>query len=120
MYHPGCSDGTKCVSAEIDQAVEVAKEVDYVVLVMGLDQSQESEGHDRDDLELPGKQQELINSVAKASKRPVILVLLCGGPIDITFAKVDDNIGGILWGGYPGELGGMALAQIVFGDYNPG
>jgi beta-glucosidase-like glycosyl hydrolase len=120
LYHPGCSDGTKCVSAEIDQAVEVAKVVDYVVLVMGLDQSQESEGHDRDDLELPGKQQELINSVAKASKRPVILVLLCGGPVDINFAKVDDKIGGILWAGYPGELGGMALAQVVFGDYNPG
>ncbi|WJX57605.1 putative beta-D-xylosidase 7, variant 2 [Trifolium repens] len=120
VYHYGCSDGTKCLNAEIEQAVEVAKKVDYVVLVMGLDQSQERESHDRDDLELPGKQKELIESVAKASKRPVILVLLCGGPVDISFAKFDHKIGGILWAGYPGELGGLALAQIVFGDYNPG
>ncbi|KAI5435818.1 probable beta-D-xylosidase 7 [Lathyrus oleraceus] len=120
IYHPGCNDGIKCVSAEIDEAVEVAKKVDYVVLVMGLDQSQERESHDRDHLELPGKQQELIKSVAKASKKPVILVVLCGGPVDITSAKFDDKVGGILWAGYPGELGGLALAQIIFGDYNPG
>lgn len=56
IYHPGCSDGTQCAYAQIDQAVEVAKKVDYVVLVMGLDQSQERESHDRDHLELPGKQ----------------------------------------------------------------
>jgi hypothetical protein len=87
---------------------------------MGLDQSQETETLDRDHLELPGKQQELIKSVAKASKKPVILVILCGGPVDITFAKNNDKIGGIIWAGYPGELGGRALAQVVFGDYNPG
>ncbi|XP_057442573.1 probable beta-D-xylosidase 7 [Lotus japonicus] len=120
IYHPGCSDGTQCASAEINEAVEVAKKVDYVVLVMGLDQSQERESHDRDFLELPGKQQELINSVASASKKPVILVLLCGGPVDITAAKFNKNVGGILWAGYPGELGGVALAQVIFGDHNPG
>ncbi|KAK7275747.1 hypothetical protein RIF29_16869 [Crotalaria pallida] len=120
VYHPGCNDGPQCASAQIEQAVEVAKKADYVVLIMGLDQSQERESHDRDQLDLPGKQQELINSVAKASKRPVILVLLSGGPVDITFAKFDNKIGGILWAGYPGELGGLALAQIIFGDHNPG
>ncbi|OIW02393.1 hypothetical protein TanjilG_04986 [Lupinus angustifolius] len=120
IYHRGCDDGTQCASAQINQAVEVAKKVDYVVLVMGLDQSQERESNDRDQLDLPGKQQELINSIAEASKRPVILVLLSGGPVDITFAKFDNKIGGILWAGYPGELGGLALAQIIFGDHNPG
>ncbi|KAE9591108.1 hypothetical protein Lal_00021402 [Lupinus albus] len=120
IYHPGCDDGPQCASAQINQAVEVAKKVDYVVLVMGLDQSQERESHDRDQLDLPGKQQELIDSIAEASKKPVILVLLSGGPIDITFAKLDNKIGAILWAGYPGELGGLALAQIIFGDHNPG
>jgi hypothetical protein len=100
--------------------VNVAKKVDYVVLVMGLDQSEEREERDRVHLDLPGKQLELINSVAKASKRPVILVLLCGGPIDISSAKYDNKIGGIVWAGYPGELGGIALAQIIFGHHNPG
>ncbi|KAF1889974.1 hypothetical protein Lal_00025304 [Lupinus albus] len=120
IYHPGCDDGIQCASAEINQAVEVAKKVDYVVLVMGLDQTQERESHDRDQLDLPGKQQELINNIAKASKKPVILVLLSGGPVDITFAKHHNKIGAILWAGYPGELGGLALAQIIFGDHNPG
>ncbi|XP_058761503.1 probable beta-D-xylosidase 7 [Vicia villosa] len=120
VFHPGCDGGPKCASAQIDQAVEVAKKVDYVILVMGLDQSEEREERDRVHLDLPGKQLELINSVAKASKRPVILVLLCGGPIDISSAKYNDKIGGIIWAGYPGELGGIALAQIIFGDHNPG
>lgn len=120
VFHPGCDGGPKCPSAQIEEAVEVAKRVDYVVLVMGLDQSEEREERDRAHLDLPGKQLELINSVAKASKRPVVLVLLCGGPVDISSAKYDNKIGGILWAGYPGELGGIALAQVIFGDHNPG
>ena len=120
LYHPGCDGGVKCDSAQIAQAVEVARKADYVVLVMGLDQSQEREDRDRVHLDLPGKQQELIDSVAKASKKPVILVLICGGPVDITSAKYNNKIGGILWAGYPGEVGAIALAQIIFGDHNPG
>ncbi|MBA0745993.1 hypothetical protein Gogos_008546 [Gossypium gossypioides] len=42
------------------------------------------------------------------------------GPVDITFAKNDQNIGSIIWAGYPGEAGGRALAEIIFGDHNPG
>ncbi|QHN94131.1 probable beta-D-xylosidase 7 [Arachis ipaensis] len=120
LYHPGCDGGAKCPFAHIDQAVQLASKVDYVVMVMGLDQSQEKEERDRVHLDLPGKQLELINAVAKASKRPVILVLLCGGPVDISSAKYNNKIGGILWAGYPGELGAIALAQIIFGDHNPG
>ncbi|GMY17254.1 probable beta-D-xylosidase 7 [Fagus crenata] len=119
IFHPGC-DKVECGSATIDEAVKIAKEVDYVVLVMGLDQTQEREAHDRVSLELPGKQQELITNVARAAKKPVVLVLLSGGPIDISSAKVDQKIGSILWAGYPGEAGGIALAQIIFGDHNPG
>ncbi|KAL6296964.1 hypothetical protein ACE6H2_005106 [Prunus campanulata] len=118
-YEAGC-DTVKCPQATIDKAVEAAKAADYVVLIMGLDQSQEREAHDRRHLGLPGKQEELISSVAKAAKKPVILVILSGGPVDITPAKYDKKIGGILWAGYPGEAGGIALAEIIFGDHNPG
>ncbi|GFS46767.1 glycosyl hydrolase family protein [Actinidia rufa] len=119
LYHQGCN-AVNCSTAEIEQAVEVAKKADYVVLVMGLDQGQEREYQDRDDLLLPGMQQSLIESVARAAKRPVVLVLLCGGPVDVSFAKRNPKIGGILWAGYPGESGGIALAEIIFGDHNPG
>ncbi|KAB1199837.1 putative beta-D-xylosidase 7 [Morella rubra] len=119
IYQPGC-DAVKCPSAAIDKAIEIARRVDYVVLVMGLDQTEEREAHDRVHLGLPGKQQELITSVAKAAKKPVVLVLLSGGPVDISSAKYEKNIGSILWAGYPGEAGGTALAEIIFGDHNPG
>lgn len=119
VFHQGCN-AANCTSAAINDAVNIAKRADYVVLVMGLDQSQEREDHDREDLSLPGQQESLIAAVAKAAKKPVVLILLCGGPVDVTFAKYDPKIGSILWGGYPGEAGGFALAQIIFGDHNPG
>lgn len=119
IFHQGC-DTVSCYSAAIDEAVKIAKGVDYVVLVLGLDQTQEREGHDRVHLELPGMQQELIDRVASAAKKPVVLVLLSGGPVDISAAKNDKHIGSILWAGYPGQAGGTAVAEIIFGDHNPG
>ncbi|OMO94252.1 hypothetical protein COLO4_16442 [Corchorus olitorius] len=118
-FHPGCKT-VNCSSDLSDQAVKIAEGADQVVLVMGLDQTQERESHDREDLVLPGNQQKLISSIAKAATKPVILVLLCGGPVDISFAKEDEKIGSIIWAGYPGEAGGQALAEIIFGDHNPG
>ncbi|KAM1465291.1 hypothetical protein FF1_043873 [Malus domestica] len=119
ISNPGC-DSVQCPQASFDEAVGMAKEADYLVLIVGLDQSQEREGHDRLHLELPGKQQQLITSVAKVAKKPVVLVILSGGPVDISFAKLDKKVGSILWAGYPGEAGGIALAEIIFGDHNPG
>lgn len=119
IYHPGCNS-VQCSSVSIDQAVNIAKRADHVVMIMGLDQTQEREELDRLDLVLPGRQQELIGSVAKAANKPITLVLICGGPVDVSFAKYDNKIGSILWAGYPGESGGIALAEIIFGDHNPG
>ncbi|KAK4428504.1 putative beta-D-xylosidase 7 [Sesamum alatum] len=119
FYHKGC-DAVSCASAAIEDAVETAKRADHVVLVMGLDQSQETEDHDRVELTLPGQQESLVRAVAGASKRPIVLVLVCGGPVDVSFARDDPKVGGIIWAGYPGEAGGIALAEIMFGDHNPG
>ncbi|XP_015071729.1 probable beta-D-xylosidase 7 [Solanum pennellii] len=119
MYHPGC-DFINCTSPAIDEAVNIAKKADHVVLVMGLDQTLEREKFDRTELGLPGMQEKLITSIAEAASKPVILVLMSGGPVDVTFAKDNPKIGGILWVGYPGEGGAAALAQILFGEHNPG
>ncbi|CAI9775433.1 unnamed protein product [Fraxinus pennsylvanica] len=118
-FHPGCN-AVNCTSVAIEDAVNTAKGADYVVLVMGLDQSQEMEERDRLYLTLPGQQESLVTAVAKAAKKPVILVLVCGGPVDVSFAKYNPQVGSILWAGYPGEAGGIALAEILFGDHNPG
>ncbi|THU57501.1 hypothetical protein C4D60_Mb03t04200 [Musa balbisiana] len=109
-----------CNVTKIPEAVQLASSVDHVIMFMGLDQDQEREGLDRTDLVLPGMQQTLISKVVEAAKKPIILVLLSGGPLDITFAKNDPRIGAILWAGYPGEAGGSAISSIIFGDHNPG
>ncbi|XP_057794544.1 probable beta-D-xylosidase 7 [Salvia miltiorrhiza] len=111
VFHGGCDH---------DAAVGIARSADYVVLVMGLNQEHESEEMDREDLVLPPEQEGLIKTVAAAARNPVVLVLICGGAVDVSFARDDPKIGGILWGGYPGEGGGRAVAEIIFGDHNPG
>lgn len=86
---------------------------------MGADQSIEAESRDRVDLYLPGQQSSLVSQVANVSNGPVILVIMSGGGMDVQFAKDNDKITTIIWVGYPGEAGGAAMADIIFGLYNP-
>ncbi|ERN11975.1 probable beta-D-xylosidase 6 [Amborella trichopoda] len=119
-YSLGCLD-IACESSDgFGEAIDVAKTADIVAVVAGLDLTQETEDHDRVSLILPGKQRGLITSIAHASKGPVILILVGGGPIDVSFTKEDPRIASILWIGYPGETGGEAVAEVLFGDVNPG
>ncbi|KAH7518533.1 hypothetical protein FEM48_Zijuj09G0181700 [Ziziphus jujuba var. spinosa] len=117
-YQPGCAN-VACGTAQVDDAKKIAASADATVLVVGADQSIEAESRDRIDITLPGQQSLLVTEVAKASKGPVILVIMSGGGFDITFAKNDDKITSILWVGYPGEAGGAAIADVIFGLYNP-
>ncbi|KAK4751875.1 hypothetical protein SAY87_020673 [Trapa incisa] len=117
-YAPGCAN-VACSTAQLGDAKKMAALADATILVMGTDLSIEAESLDRVDLLLPGQQQLLISEVAHASKGPVILVIMSGGGVDIQFAKNDDKITSILWVGYPGEAGGAALADVIFGAYNP-
>ena len=117
-YHRGCFNVT-CTEADLDSAKTLAASADATVLVMGADQTIEKETLDRIDLNLPGKQQELVTQVAKAARGPVVLVIMSGGGFDITFAKNDEKITSIMWVGYPGEAGGIAIADVIFGRHNP-
>lgn len=120
IYRQGCAD-VGCVKGDLfDEAIGVASQADATVLVMGLDQSIEAEFRDRAGLLLPGRQQELVSKVAMASKGPTVLVLMSGGPIDVSFAENDPKIDAILWAGYPGQAGGAAIADVLFGTTNPG
>ncbi|KAI4318697.1 hypothetical protein MLD38_032372 [Melastoma candidum] len=118
-YVPGCSS-VSCGTAQIEDAKKAASSADATVLVMGADQSIERESLDRIDLLLPGQQPMLVSEVANASKGPVILIIMSGGGFDISFAKSNDKITSIMWVGYPGEKGGAAIADIIFGRHNPG
>ncbi|PQP99875.1 putative beta-D-xylosidase 6 isoform X1 [Prunus yedoensis var. nudiflora] len=89
-YAAGCLDVPCKSRAGFREAIHTVKMADFVVIVVA------------------------------ASKEPVILVLTGGGPLDVTFAKEDPRIASILWVGYPGDSGGRALAEVLFGDFNPG
>ncbi|GAA0172122.1 glucosidase [Lithospermum erythrorhizon] len=118
VYQPGCAN-VACSTAQIDSAKKVAAEADAVVMIMGTDQSIERESLDRVNITLPGQQAMLISEVAKVSRGPVILVIMSGGGMDLQFAKDNPKVTSILWVGFPGEKGGAALADVIFGYYNP-
>nr|KYP47561.1 putative beta-D-xylosidase 2 [Cajanus cajan] len=120
IHQLGCQNVACTNDRQFGPAINAARQADATVLVMGLDQSIEAETVDRTGLLLPGRQQDLVSKVAAASKGPTILVLMSGGPLDISFAKNNPRIVGILWAGYPGQAGGAAIADIVFGTANPG
>ncbi|MBA0688903.1 hypothetical protein Goari_006665 [Gossypium aridum] len=120
IHQLGCANVACPDDKLFSAAIDAARQADATVLVMGLDQSIEAEFRDRTGLLLPGRQQELVSKVAKASKGPTVLVLMSGGPIDVSFAKNDPRIGAILWAGYPGQAGGAAIADVLYGTTNPG
>lgn len=98
---------------KIEAAVAAAKKSDVAIIVAGIE---EGEGGDRAFLNLPGKQEELINKVA-ATGTPVVVVLIGGSAI--TMNSWMNNVAAIVDAWYPGEEGGNAVADILFGDYNP-
>ena len=93
----------------------VAEKADAVVLCVGFDPSTETEGADRT-FGLPPGQDELISEIASLNKNTIV-VLTAGGNVDMT--RWIDLIPGLIHAWYPGQEGGTALAQILFGDYSP-
>jgi len=92
-------------------------DADVVVAVMGEGATMSSESASRSSLDLPGIQQQMLEAAATAGK-PVVLVLENGRPLDIRWAK--EHVGAILEAWYPGTEGGNAVADVLFGDVNPG
>ena len=101
---------------DIAGATAKAKDADVVILALGEWQGVSGEGFDRSDLNLSGNQEELLESVAVAGK-PTVLVLENGRPLTIAWAK--EHIPAILEAWYPGEFGGQAIAETLFGENNP-
>ncbi len=98
-------------------AIELAKISDVVIMVLGENGFQTGEGRSRTKLDLPGVQQQLLEEVYKVNKN-IILVLMNGRPLAITWA--DEHIPAIVEAWQPGTQCGNAIAQVLFGDYNPG
>jgi beta-glucosidase len=97
-------------------AVKLARESDLSIVVLGLSQRLEGEGGDREDIALPKVQTDLLKAI-HATGKPVIVVLNAGSALAVNWAK--EHVDALLSVGYPGEQGGNALADVLFGDYNP-
>lgn len=132
-YAPGCKISETAEQGHIGkltrgfaEAVACAQRAEAVIMVLGLNSLYEGEegdatespaGGDRTHLNLPGKQQELLEAVCAAGK-PVVLAILNGSPVALNWAQ--EHVPAIVEAWYPGEEGGTALADVIFGDYNPG
>ncbi|WP_400076185.1 beta-glucosidase BglX [Winogradskyella sp. R77965] len=103
-------------SSGIDEAVELAKSSDVVVMVLGEHGFQSGEARSRTSLQLPGLQQELLEAVYKVNKN-IVLVLQNGRPLVLEWAV--ENIPTILEAWQLGTQSGNAIAQVLYGDYNP-
>ncbi len=97
------------------QAVDLAKDSDAVIIVAGLSDTYESEGHDRPDMNLPGGQTALIRAVAAVNPNTVVVVN-AGAPVAMDWVE---DVSAVILAYYPGQEGGHALADILFGDVNP-
>ncbi|WP_418202211.1 glycoside hydrolase family 3 C-terminal domain-containing protein [Anaerohalosphaera lusitana] len=103
--------------AEIAKAVANARKSDVAVVVVGGNVDTCGENKSRTSLDLPGKQRELVKAVYETGT-PTVVVLISGRPLSINY--VDKYIPAVLAAWYPGSEGGRAVADVLFGDYNPG
>ena len=103
--------------ADIDQAVLLAKQNDIIIVALGEDEKTTGESKSRTGLGLPGRQQQLLEALY-ATGKPVVLVLINGQPLTINWAQ--KFVPSILEAWFPSHLGGKAIAETLFGDYNPG
>jgi beta-glucosidase len=105
------------VEESLHRAVDAAKQSDIVIAVMGEASDMSGEAASRATLNLPGNQAEMLKAVA-ATGKPVVLVLLNGRPLDIRWPA--EHVPAILEAWFPGTVGGDAVADVLFGDVNPG
>lgn len=102
--------------SDIEKARKVAERADAVILFVGTDTSIAEEERDRSIMDLPGIQEDLVKEIYKVNPKTVV-VLINGEPLTISWIK--DNIPAIVEAWYPGEEGGNAIADVLFGNYNP-
>jgi beta-glucosidase len=107
---------TQTAGRSFPQEIALARKSDIAIAFVGFDTGAAREGIDRESLDLPADQEELVSEVVAANPRTIV-VLVSGGPMAITW--IDGHVPAILEAWYPGEQGGSAIADILFGKVNP-
>ena len=115
VYAPGCDDRGNTTDALLAQTRAAAEKAEIALVFAGLPDHYESEGFDRDDMKLPEGHLRMIETVVSANPNTVV-VLLCGSAVECPWA---DRVKGILYMGLPGQAGGEAVADLLYGRSNP-
>lgn len=110
-------DPSKEEQEMINKAVEKAKQADVVLLFVGEDETCVGENLSRTSLDLPSQQKKLVKALLKTGKK-IIVTLISGHPLSVNLC--DRSADAILAAWFPGEFGGIAIAETLFGEYNPG
>ena len=116
VYAPGCDERGDTTDALLAEAQAAARQAEAAVVFAGLPGRYESEGFDRDDMKMPAGHLRMIEAVAAANPNTVV-VLLCGSAVECPWA---DSVKAVLYMGLPGQAGGEAAAELLYGRANPG
>lgn len=115
IYAPGCDDRGDTTDALLDEARAAAGQAAVAVIFAGLPDRYESEGFDRDDMKMPAGHLRMIEAAVSANPNTVV-VLLCGSAVECPWA---DRVKAVLYMGLPGQAGGEAIADLLYGRVNP-
>ncbi|MCY1273766.1 Beta-glucosidase BoGH3B [compost metagenome] len=115
-YNPDVIVGPRSPQAMLVEAVEAAKQADVVVAVVGESQGMAHEASSKTNLRIPASQVEMLKAL-KATGKPIVMVLMNGRPLDLRWES--ENMDAILETWFSGTEGGNAIADVLFGDYNP-
>lgn len=114
-YAPGCDAQGNTTEILLTEAAQAAATADVVLLAVGLTDAYESEGFDRESMQMPQGHLQLIDAVSAANPH-VVVILCCGSAVETPWA---DKVQGIVYAGLSGQAGGEALANILTGKVNP-
>ena len=116
IYALGCDERGDTTDALLEEARKAAQQAEIAVVFAGLPDRCESEGFDRDDMKMPAGHLKMIEAVAGVNSNTIV-VLLCGSAVECPWA---DRVKAILYMGLPGQAGGEAIADLLYGRVNPG
>jgi beta-glucosidase len=116
-FSSGCTIAGPKEETEFEKAISIARNSTVAIMFMGTDNDYVGEERDLDSLNLPGVQEELIKAAYQANPKTIV-VLINGNPLMINWVQA--NVPGILEAWYAGQSQGSAIAEVLFGDYNPG
>jgi len=115
LFTQGCEINSENTT-DFQNAINIAKKADVVVMVMGESERMSGEAASRTNLDLPGNQKELLKAIKELGK-PIVLILMNGRPLTLEWEN--ENMDAILETWFPGTMGGYAIADLIFGDANP-